>query len=75
MFFNWRFLRSNTLEQLELKLENKLGLRNMQEKLENIETACCSGEKLDMNFSATIFIAFDNENSFNARKLYLFKLC
>ena len=29
------FLISNKLEQLEFKLEKKMGLRNMQEKLEN----------------------------------------
>ena len=34
---SWRFLIPNKLEQLELKLENILGFRNMQEKLENIK--------------------------------------
>ena len=29
------FLKCNELEQLEFKLEKLLGLRNMQEKLEN----------------------------------------
>ena len=32
---SWRFLRSNKLERLEFKLEKILGVRNMQEKLEN----------------------------------------
>ena len=32
---SWRFLRSKRLEQLEFKLEKLLGLRNMEEKLEN----------------------------------------
>ena len=31
---SWRLLRGNRLEQLEFKLEKKLGLRNMQEKFE-----------------------------------------
>ena len=31
---SWRFLISNKLEQLKLKLEKLLGFRNMQEKLE-----------------------------------------
>ena len=33
---SWRFLISNKLQQLEFKLENLLGFRNMQEKLENV---------------------------------------
>ena len=34
---SWRFLRSNTLEQLEFKLEKtQLGFRNLQEKLEKV---------------------------------------
>ena len=46
---SWRFLISNKLEQLELKLE-LLGFRNMQEKLENgiskqKFTKCLAGEK------------------------------
>ena len=32
---SWRFLKSDKLEQLKFKLEKILGLRNMQEKLEN----------------------------------------
>ena len=32
--YSWRFLRSNTLEQLEFQFEKSLGLRNIQEKLE-----------------------------------------
>ena len=32
---SWRFLISNKLEPLEFKLKKILGLRNMQEKLEN----------------------------------------
>ena len=31
---SWRFLRSNSLEPLEFKLE-KMGIKNLQEKLEN----------------------------------------
>ena len=31
---SWRFLRFNKLEQLEFKLKNLLGFRNLQEKLE-----------------------------------------
>ena len=35
---SWRFLRSNKLEQLEIKLKKKiLGFRNMQEELEKEE--------------------------------------
>ena len=30
----WRFLISNELEQLEFKVENLLGFRTMQERLE-----------------------------------------
>ena len=33
---SWRFLISHKLEQLQFKLEKKLGFRNMQEKLEKI---------------------------------------
>ena len=35
---SWRFLRSNILEQLKLKLEKLLGIRNLQEKLEKVST-------------------------------------
>ena len=31
------FLISNKLEQLEFKLENIIGFKNMQEKLENVD--------------------------------------
>ena len=32
---SWRFLRSGTLEQLRFKLGEKMGFRNLQEKLAN----------------------------------------
>ena len=32
---SWRFLRSGTLEQLQFKLGEKMGFRNLQEKLAN----------------------------------------
>ena len=35
-FFNLLFLISNKLEQLEVKLEKKIGFRNTQEKLEKV---------------------------------------
>ena len=34
--WSWRFLRLDRLEQLKFKLEKMSGLRNMQEKLENV---------------------------------------
>ena len=39
---SYRFLISNKLEQLKFILEKLLGLRNMQEKLENVSTHFCA---------------------------------
>ena len=53
------FIALNKLEQLECKLEKKLGFRNMQEKLENVYFALKEKESL-----FDLFIAFPAKTNF-----------
>jgi hypothetical protein len=46
---SWRFPRSNKLEQLECKLEKNIGIRNMQEKLENDLNTIARNLKITMH--------------------------